>query len=390
MKRFFIVEPRLTSWMYTRILRAIINDYNVDAQIHLVLVNKKTSYPLIPYAYLCDKIWFITDTMPIINEEDIVIACCDDALPFLCSVRFDNNLRTNKGLYLQKIADPHRIEDFYFDIDFNTPNDALTWALNKFPIFIKPTTGFGSKGVFPIFSKKELEEMIKETITIQNNKTFLLQQKIYGKEMHFDITTNGNDMCVIAVWSVQRGPRTFSYLENYDDQSIEFKKSLESLMKQIPKIDKLLGSYHIQTIFDGINLKVIEINFRHQGHISYKLYKESIGYSQIESELIAHLFPTTWEKNFANKILPRKKYAARVWIKNRLKKYIEFDTGNLISTIKSADHVIPHSKFFNKISEPSTEFLGSNLAAIMLMNTKEEELKKDIEKVFLWAEERFG
>jgi predicted ATP-grasp superfamily ATP-dependent carboligase len=355
-----------------------------------VLINDKTSYLGFDYAHLCDKIWFIKEETRTIDDSDVVIACCDDALPFLCSVRLDNNIRTDKGLYLQKISAPHRIEDFYLDLDYNTPDEALSWSRDKFPIFIKPVSGCGSQGVFPIFSKIELEEMIKDTIVNKQQKTLLLQKKVYGKEMHVDITTNGSQIAVIAIWSVERGPRTFSYLENYEDQSEEFKKSLTSLLEAIPKIDKLLGSYHIQTIFDGIDLKLIEINFRHQGHITWHLYKKAVGHAQIESELIAHLAPRIWRETFANKTFPRKKYAARVWIKNRLRKYIEFDTVNLLSTVSSADYVIPHSKFFSKISEPSTEFLGSNLAAVMLVNDSEEILKQDIEKVFRWAEERFG
>jgi hypothetical protein len=55
----------------------------------------------------------------------------------------------------------------------------------------------------------------------------------------------------------------------------------------------------------------------------------------------------------------------------------------------SVSGVIPHSQLFNRIVDPSNEFAGSFLAAVLLVSKTEQTIMTDIHKLFDWAEERF-
>jgi predicted ATP-grasp superfamily ATP-dependent carboligase len=357
MKRFFIVEPLSTSFGYFEILAACRSQHSLDIEIHAVFVNKKDTYPYIPLVNFIDKIWFIQQESPIIDENDVLIAASDDGVEFVGQYRSSTMVRHNKANYLSRISAPHRIDDFHLSLPENSIDDALEWIQDRLPVFLKPVNGTGSQNVYCVFSIIEAREMLKYITSELQIKELVIQKKVVGKEIQIDLSSCGEDLAVTGIWTARRGPRTFSYLENYDDFDLAFKASLESLLNELPKIDSIYGLYHIETIFDGQDLKVIEINFRRHGHINHLAYSTGMGRSQIEADVISHLWPEMWYKIFENKFASRRNYVARCWIRNRVKKFIHFDIDS-VKGMPSVSGVIPHSQLFNRIVDPSNEFAG--------------------------------
>lgn len=389
MTNFYIVDPLVTSFGYIYYLDACRKAHGLDLSINLVLTGKRTDYPFLDGAHLCSSIVFLQEGQPLVHASDVVIAGSDTAIPYVSSLRSRNKLRQNKGLYLAALPARHRLDMFHYTPE-TEPSEALTWARENLPVFIKPVNGTGSEDVHCVRTLVEFQEMLKYLITQKGYKELVLQKKHEGKEIQIDLTSSMTGAFgVTAIWTAYRGYRNYSWLENYDELSPTFKASLSSLIGALRGLDTVYGLYHVETIFDGTDLKVIEINFRRHGHITFQAYRDGCGYSQIEADVISYLWPRTWEKRFSDKVLPRLKYTARMWIRNRITKYIEFDV-NEVSALPSVAKVIPHSNLFNRVVEPSSEFAGTYLAAVILQNYSSDQLHEDLANAYAWAESRFG
>lgn len=389
MNNLYIVDPLLTASGYVYYADYLRREMALDLKLHLVLTGERKDWPVIDGARLYDSTWWLKEQAPDVQPEDSVIAGSDTAIPYVSSLRSRNRLRENKGLYLAALPERHRMEMFHYRVAEAGPAEALTWASRNLPVFIKPVNGTGSEDVHCVRSVVECREMIKYLITVKGYTELVLQKKHEGVEIQIDMSSLDEEFCVTAIWTARRGYRTHSWLEDHRDLSPAFRFSLLSLQSALRYLDNVYGLYHVEAIFDGTDLKVIEINFRRHGHLPFLAYKEGMGRAQIEADVISCLWPKTWKEKFAGQVFTRLKPTARVWIRNRITKYIEFNVDE-VKALPSVVAVIPHSNLFNRVVEPSSEFAGTYLAAVILQNDYADVLKTDIDRLFNWAEARFG
>lgn len=390
-KRFFIVEPFATSNEYFYILNDIRNNWNQDIEIHAIFTKPTNTYfewALPSNNFPVDKVWFIETGYPQHNNSDILIAGSDAGVPYVSNFYNDNKIRHRKNLYLEKIDSPHKIE--HFCVTDLTINDGLNWAIDKLPVVIKPVDGSGSRDVFMIYSIPELSAMLNYTMIDKGNYEYLIQKKIKGKEYQFDISSCNGELNVVAIWSAYRSYRGYSWLENYDDMSDVFKKSLQSLLEMLKKLDIVYGLYHVETMFDGNDLKVIEINFRNHGHIPQPAYKTAVGLGHIEADVVSHLWPNFWKSQFSKNVIQRKKFMARCWIKNFKKRYLELDINQLKIDIPTIFHVMDRKDLYGRVVDPSLGFFSTHVAAIIIQDDNEQVVRDSVQMLFNWAEDRYG
>jgi hypothetical protein len=388
MKNFFIVEAFESSLEYFYILDSIRKKHSLDIGIHAVVDHQNSDYridySLIPIDSLIDINDFV------FNNEDIIIAGSDRGLSVLCEKTQDKNVRSKKTDYLNLIPDPHKIPHFHVNLIENRGiDDACNFSDHYFPVIIKPVDGTGSKDVFSIYSRNELRAMLEYLLKKNNINEYIVQQKIVGQEFQLDFTSDGNQVGLIAIWSVTRGYRSYSWLENFNELDIEIQKSILSVMAILKKIDNLYGLYHVECIWNGEELKIIEINFRNHGHINHAAYKSCVGFSHIEADIISHIWPKFWTKTFGNQILERKKYLARVWIKNFRTRYIKFDKTEIQNTFKTVTKVYDRRDIDEKIVNPEEGFFTKNIAAVILESPDLNLIESEIDQLFSYAEERF-
>jgi hypothetical protein len=391
-KKFYVIEPFATSYEYIYLLDNIRKNRGIDLEINVIMIRSRefynTNYPLESAPY--DNLYFLNENNFTISADGILIAGCDAALRFISDTVGDTGVRCNKAEYLSKLSYPARIDDFHLKFPETTISDSLAWAENRLPVIIKPVNGTGSRDVFAIHSLTEMHEMLRYLMDKNNTTEFLVQRKVYGTEYQLDITSLNGEMGVVAIWSAYRGQHGYSWLENYNDLPQQIRDSIQDIISQLKLAYKVYGLYHVETIFDGQNLKVIEINFRNHGHMPFECYKNGTGWAHTEAEIISHLWPNFWKTTFSEKIIPRKKFTARCWIKNYVTRYIEFDSKSLISSIDTVVKISGRPDLYGKIVNPSEGFFSTHIASVMLQSDDEQVLREDINRLYKWADERYG
>ena len=87
--------------------------------------------------------------------------------------------------------------------------------------------------------------------------------------------------------------------------------------------------------------------------------------------------------------MPRKKYLARVWIKNYRIRYIDLDPNELTARFQSITKIYTRNDLYGKIVDPAAGFFSTHVAAVILENDDSAMLKDEVDHLFKWAEERY-
>lgn len=123
----------------------------------------------------------------------------------------------------------------------------------NFPIIIKPTRGYASKGIKVFNTKKEYYENFDKDLNLEN---FIVQEFLKGTEYSCTIVNNGNNLVHMSIKREK--------IKEYTISS-KFKQEYNNHIKQwIPNIRSLGFQYaiNIQYIITDNILKIIELNPR--------------------------------------------------------------------------------------------------------------------------------
>jgi pyrrolysine biosynthesis protein PylC len=234
------------------------------AGYQVLLVDRKNNVPassLVDSTLICDVTKDKNKLLKRLESVDIIFPTTEneDALQALKNInsKIDTPIVFDWKAY-QLTSSKERSKNFFRKENIPQPE---SWPKANFPLIIKPSQGSGSKDVYKVANKKELNKILTKLDGIVNN--FIIEESLIGPSFSMEV----------IAYSGQIIPLVTTFLEfdsNYDCKRVIISKFIE------PKIEKKLadlcikivqrlsinGIMDLEAIVDNNQIKVLEIDAR--------------------------------------------------------------------------------------------------------------------------------
>ena len=209
------------------------------------------------------------------NDIDAVFTSTDVGVPTAAYISQKMNLlgiteaqaelATNKFVMRNKIK----------EIGLKTPlykmcrtEKELLEAYQSFPqtVIVKPTDNCGSRGVFVVNSKEELQAVSKETFESSFSGQVLLEELMTGIESSVEVLVDNGKPIILGWCKKVKSPfpyRVDMQLDYFPDRPEEENKEVEEMVNQLVRgIEMRNGIMHIEFIWTQDGVKIIEFALR--------------------------------------------------------------------------------------------------------------------------------
>lgn len=239
-------------------------------------------------------------------HADIVISTCGDQtnttacyvaekLGLLVPYNYETALKvTNKALMKQVMIENDIPTSKYYVI--KNIEDINSYHL-KYPVIVKPTDSYSSKGVRKVSTASEkIEEIVQIALDISRKKEAIIEEYIIGTEIGIDCFVKNGEAVVLMV----KERRKINKNNNFAQQiygciwpiplSNEILSQIKTIANQIANAFNLQNTpLMIQAIINDKSVSVIEFGARIGGGESYKIIKESTGFDYLDAAIDSFL-----------------------------------------------------------------------------------------------------
>ena len=200
---------------------------------------------------------------------------------------------TNKVLMKQLMLDNNIPTSKYYKVESITDIDSHCL---KYPIIVKPTDSYSSKGVRKILDKNEnVEEIVQEALNISRKKEAIIEEYVVGTEIGIDCFVKDGKSTVLMVKERRKINKNNNCVQQIYGSiwplpiSKEVQEQIKTVSNQIANVFNLHNTpLMIQAIMNENSISVIEFGARIGGGESYKIIK-STGFDYLDAAIDSFL-----------------------------------------------------------------------------------------------------
>lgn len=238
--------------------------------------------------------------------DGILAYASDPAAPTAAFVAQNLKLPTQPYESIKILTHKHLFREFLAKNGFNVPKSisfkSLSLAMDsidnlEFPLILKPVDSSGSKGVFKIQSKQDLNKYFKISLEYSHDKRLILEEwidydgyqiagdgfSIDGKLIfsgfaneHFN-TSNKNPFVPIG--------ESFPYIGNQND----YKIAREEIQRILSLLNMKTGSYNFDIRLKNKKVYFLEIGPRNGGNLIPQVIEKTYGVDLVKASICASL-----------------------------------------------------------------------------------------------------
>jgi phosphoribosylglycinamide synthetase, ATP-grasp (A) domain len=331
----------------------------------------------------------------IIEKEKILEICKKIKIDGICSIASDLamhtvnfvanelNLKGNSLECTELTTNKYKMRERLNKFNLPCPKYILINDIEKvnlddlsFPLIVKPTDRSGSRGIYKVNNKSELEPAIKLALEESFSKEILIEEYILGDEYSIEsISEKGIHKVLQITKKYTTGAPNFierGHIEPIEIDDELYKKIEQIILKSLDVLEVSNGASHSEIKILGDDIKIVEIGARMGGDfIGSNLVKISTGIDYLELVINIALNKenvlTNVDKKNTNKI------AVVKFIFNENDK-------NIISKVNNKNIIELYIKEeFEKVKDSSTR----NGYCLMQFENTEENFKKIEEEILL-------
>ena len=231
------------------------------------------------------------------EKVDFIITCCADQVLLIvaqvsemlglpCYISYQTAQNVSDKKYMKKLFGENQIPTSR-DIEL----DEIDWEeIHKlhYPLVVKPTDAYSSRGVRKAIDDKSLEIYFNEAKEISRAGNVIVEEFCAGEEISVDVYVEdgrAHVLCVSNSEKIKNDNRFVIFRGRYPvNASPEVMKQIQSVAQQIADAFELKNSpMLIQMINTGTSVSVLEFCARTGGSMKYLLLKRSCGFDVIKA-----------------------------------------------------------------------------------------------------------
>lgn len=231
------------------------------------------------------------------ESVDFVITCCADQVLLIvaqvsellglpCYISYETAQNVSDKKYMKKIFWEHNIPtSHYFEL---TELDWDKVHTLRYPLVVKPTDAYSSRGVRKANDDASLETYFAEAKTISRTNTVIVEEFCSGTEISVDVyVENGKAhiLCVSNSEKILDDDRFVIFRGRYPvNASPDVLAQIQTVAQQIADAFALKDTpMLIQMINTGTSVSVLEFCARTGGNMKYLLIKRACGFDVIKA-----------------------------------------------------------------------------------------------------------
>lgn len=393
MKSIVIVNPnRYTGYSYITYAKTFLPEYNLIGL--WTTVNTQTNFSSSATVHLHEMILAedmaydkLVDTLRLKNPVCFMVG--DDSAFSLADRlqhEFFPNHSNDSSLYEKRISKSNYLEylhqkNLVTTKQYNVGIDSIPDLDFTQSYILKPINGAGNENVFVVKSI----DTIKNVLSTYND-TFVLQEYIEGEEYCMEMCSfNGIHKCTMA--SIYKGNylvdglnpwREENELVSPDDPNIKI--IYEYVSEILTTLGVKVGMSWTQVKIDNGIPRLIEINFRSQGHGVFQFIHKATG-----SNYASESFKTYLKRDkvdLSNLMYKKIGNWNKICVNNITERYIESVAWDELKEISSDIHVQQYATLPNVV--PVSRNFKTTIGMILLQNTDTDQYLTDYHRVKKW------
>ena len=231
------------------------------------------------------------------ESVDFVITCCADQVLLIvaqvsemlglpCYISYQTAQNVSDKKYMKRIFLENQIPTSrYIELS------GLDWEKVRemeYPLVVKPTDAYSSRGVRKAVDDKSLEEYFAEAKEISRTGTVIVEEFCSGEEISVDVYVESGKahiLCVSNSEKIKDEDRFVIFRGRYPvNASAEVMEQIRVVAQQITDAFGLVDSpMLIQMINTGTSVSVLEFCARTGGNMKYLLIKRACGFDVIKA-----------------------------------------------------------------------------------------------------------
>lgn len=158
----------------------------------------------------------------------------------------------------------------------------------QYPLIVKPSDSYSSRGVRKVFNIGDLREAFKKAVEISRTNTAIIEEFVEGEELTVDVYVEDGTAHVLCISNIDKIPDNDRFVicrTRYPALiSHNVKAKIEKISNQIAKAFNLENSpMLVQMITDGKDINVVEFCARTGGGDKFKLIKQVSNFDVIKA-----------------------------------------------------------------------------------------------------------
>ena len=331
----------------------------------------------------------------IIEKEKILEICKKIKIDGICSIASDLamhtvnfvanelNLKGNSLECTELTTNKYKMRERLNKFNLPCPKYILINDIEKvnlddlsFPLIVKPTDRSGSRGIYKVNNKSELEPAIKLALEESFSKEILIEEYILGDEYSIEsISEKGIHKVLQITKKYTTGAPNFierGHIEPVEIDDKLYKKIEQVILKSLDILEVSNGASHSEIKILGSNIKIVEIGARMGGDfIGSDLVKISTGIDYLELVINIALNRENVITNIAKKNTNKIAVVKFIFNVNDKDTINRVDSKNIIELYVKEE--------FEKVKDSSTR----NGYCLMEFENTKENLKKIEEEILL-------
>lgn len=331
----------------------------------------------------------------IIEKEKILEICKKIKIDGICSIASDLamhtvnfvanelNLKGNSLECTELTTNKYKMRERLSKSNLPCPKYILINDIEKvnlddlsFPLIVKPTDRSGSRGIYKVNNKSELEPAIKSALEESFSKEILIEEYILGDEYSIEsISEKGIHKVLQITKKYTTGAPNFierGHIEPVEIDDELYKKIEQIILKSLDVLEVSNGASHSEIKILGNDIKIVEIGARMGGDfIGSNLVKISTGIDYLELVINIALNRKNIIANIIKKNTNKIAVVKFIFNENDKKIINKVDNKNIIELYTKEE--------FGKVKDSSTR----NGYCLMEFENTKENLKKIEEEILL-------
>jgi phosphoribosylamine-glycine ligase len=239
-------------------------------------------------------------------KADVVISTCGDQtnatacyvaekLGLPVPYNYETALKVTNKVLMKRIMLENNIPTSTF-YNIKKAKDAGSCCL-KYPIIVKPTDCYSSKGIRKISSANEnIEEIVQAALDMSRSKEAIIEEYVIGTEIGIDCFVKDGEAVVLMVKERRKINKNNNFVQQIyggiwpTPISNEIYDQIKIIANQVAKVFKLQNTpLMLQAIISKNSVSVIEFGARIGGGESYRIIKESTGFDYLDAAIDSFL-----------------------------------------------------------------------------------------------------
>lgn len=267
-----------------------------------------------------------------IDQALVTSAFVSEKLGLPCHITYQTALNLTNKMLMKKIMKEHDIPTSEFSI-LRSIEEVKLLDKCHFPMVIKPVDANSSKGVYKVFSTKEIDEQYNSTVAFSSSGLVIVEEFIEGIELSVDVFIQYSKPTILMVTEnvkAKSNTTSFTITESVYNSKIETETSpkLEKIASNIASAFGIQnGPLLIQCIYDKISEKisVIEFSSRIGGGSKYFYIQQIKGFDILSKFVDTVLF----KEVIIESIIPKVNVAKIKYLytkEGEIREYVNFET----------------------------------------------------------------